>query len=114
MKNTCVVDVNEGRCAHFHGRNKGSTADVDSWPSALRRKFSGAGTYSISRVKKSTPRAARVVIIGAYDPWDGIPAWFEDGDYGLCARFADELGITPPPKGKRKTIYLVVTKRRSK
>ena len=112
MKNTCVVGVSEGRYAYFHVRNEGSTADVDSWPSSLKRKFSGAGTYSISQVKKSTPRAVHVVIIGAYSQWDGIPAWFEDGNYGLCARFLRELGVTPPPEGKRKTLHLVVTKRR--
>ena len=114
MKDTCVVDVKEGRLAYFHVRDRGSTAAVDSWPGPLKRKFSGPGTYSISGVKKSTPKAVHVVITGAYDQEDAIPAWFEDGDYGLCARFLRELGVTPPPEGKRKTLHLVVTKRRAK
>ncbi len=115
MKNTCVVRVDDDLIARFYDRG-GSTADIDSWPDVLSRKFRGAGVYSIQRVAKSSPRSVRVVIVGTVDEGaytSSVPALFISGyRYGICARFLHELGVTPPPEGKRKTLYLVVTKRR--
>ena len=116
MKDTCVVRVDADLVARFYDGGS-NTAAVESWPDVLSRKFRGAGVYSIRRVKSSTPRAVRVVIEGTGDEAElfCVPALFITSNmYGLCARFLRELGVSPPPEGKRKTLHLVVTKRRAK
>ena len=117
MKDTCVVRISADSFAYFYPGNNRGSAYIDSWPDILRRKFSGVGVYSIRSVKKSSPRSVRVVIQGllvirgeAYH--NQIPAMFLPFHYGICAPFLDQLGITLPPAGKRKTLHLVVTKRR--
>ena len=113
MKDTCVVRVDAACEARFYDGG-GSTADIDSWPDGLRRKFRGAGVYAIRCVKKDTPSAVRVVIIGL-EHNAGVPALFTTGYmYGICSRFLRELGVTPPPKDKRKTLHLIVMKRKAK
>lgn len=117
MKDTCVVKVDSEYVVNFYPVLGTSTAYVPSWPAALKKKFRGAGVYSIHRVRRATTRSVRVTIIEQENgEWrDEVPARFtEPGGYGLCPRFVDELGIILPPKGKRKTLHLVVTKRRSK
>jgi len=118
MKNTCVVRVDENLIASFYDGH-GSNADVESWPVRLSRKLPRAGVYSIRRVVKPTSRAVRVIIIGIRSLGSGdVPAAFlkstnvEGIGYGICRRFLRELGVSPPPEGKRKTLHLVVTKRR--
>ena len=114
MKDTCVVWVDAEGIARFYDGG-GGTADVYLWPVNLRRRFKGAGVYSIRRVKSSTLRVVHTFIVGTGDKDDEsscVPAIFDTG-YGICARFLRELGVTPPPEGKRKTLHLVVTKRRS-
>lgn len=118
MKNTCVVRVDENLIAFFYD-GCGSSADVKSWPVRLSRKLPRAGVYSIRRVAKSIPGSVWVVIIGIHSLGPGnVPAAFlkptnvEGMGYGICSRFLRELGVTPPPGGKRKTLHLVVTKRR--
>ena len=119
MKDTCVVRVGFGDHAHFYDELD-SSAYIPSWPAVLSGKFKGAGVYSIRRVEKSSSRSVRVIIVGIPDSHTfgcSVPAAFTKGvrvSYGICARFLRELGVTPPPKGKRKTLHLVVTKRRSK
>ncbi len=117
MKNTCVVKIDSKYVVNFYPMLGSSTAYVPRWPAVLRKKFRGAGVYSIHRVRRATTRSARVTIVGEEDgEWrHEVPARFtKPGGYGLCARFVDELGIIPPPKGKQKTLHLVVTKRREK
>ncbi|KKM79586.1 hypothetical protein LCGC14_1348530 [marine sediment metagenome] len=115
MKNTCVVRVDAEYVVNFYPMLGSSTAYVPSWPAVLRKKFRGAGVYSIHRVRRATAGSACVAIIGeGNSEWSHeVPARFlKPGGYGLCARFLNELGVSPPPEGKRKTIHLVVTKRR--
>ena len=115
MKNTCVVSV-DGNIANFYPILGSSTAFVPSWPFALRKKLQSNGIYSIRSVRKATARSVRVVIAGDADGVQyNVPARFiTPPGYGICSRFLRELGVTPPPNGKRKTLHLVVTKRRSK
>ena len=117
MKNTCVVRVDADLIARFYNGG-GGTADVDWWPAVLKKKFRGAGVYSIRRVKNPMPGAVRVVIEGTGDREGelfSVPAVFITGPgYGICSRFLRELGVTPPLEGKRKTLHLVVTRRRTK
>ena len=119
MKDTCVVRVDAEGIVQFYPDSEGSTAHVPSWPAALRKKFRGVGIYSIYCVEKPTLRSARVLISGAVldDVEHNVSARFVSGGrlrYGLCTRFLRELGVTPPPEGERKTLYLVVTKRRKR
>ena len=119
MKDTCVVRVDAEGIVQFYPDRVGSTAYVPSWPAALRKKFQGAGIYSICCIEEPTPRSARVRICGATpdDVEFHVSARFVIGArlrYGLCDRFLRKLGVTPPPEGKRKTLHLVVTKRRAK
>ena len=119
MKDTCVVRVDAKGIIRFYPDRQGSTAYMPSWPAALRKKFRGVGIYSIYCTEKPTSRSARVRICRA-TPCDiefRVSARFVIGarlGYGLCGRFLRELGIILPPEGKRKTIHLVVTKRRAK
>ena len=122
MKNTCVVRVDKNLIASFYD-GLGSHADLKLWPVKLGRKLPRAGVYSIRRVAKSIPRSVRVVIVGLYvSPLFGgsVTAVFMKPTnvagigYGLCQKFLRELGVTPPPEGKRKTLHLVVTERRAK
>ena len=118
-KDTCVVRVDDDSIVQFYPDGEGSTAYVPSWPATLRKKFRGAGIYSICCTGKPTSRSARVLISGAAldDVEHNVSARFVSGGrlrYGLCTRFLDELGVTPPPKGKQKTLHLVVTKRKAK
>lgn len=117
MKDTCVVRVDDDNIANFYPYPGRSTAYVLSWPSLLSKKFRGAGVYSIRRVAKSTSRSVRVFLVG--DDVDsvaaGVPARFvRPTGYRICSRFLRELGVTPPIEGKRKTLYLVVTKKRDR
>ena len=119
MKDTCVVRVDAEGIVQFHPDRWGSTAYVPSWPAPLRKKFRGAGIYSIQYVGKPTSESARVRISGAtpIDTEFNVSARFVVGGrlrYGLCTRFLGELGVIPPSEGKRKTLHLVVTKRRAK
>ena len=113
MKDTCVVRVNALHYAHFY-RDSGDTAYVVWWPPVLKKKFRGVGVYSIQRVAMPTPKSIRTVVVGGNSWWDEIPAFFANGHYGICSRFLRELGVTTPPEGKRKTLHLVVTKRKAK
>ena len=111
MKDTCVVRVSKDGLAHFYPRNDYSIASIAEWPSTLKKKFRGAGIYSIHRVGKPTSRSVRTVVVG--QDYYSVPAYFVvPSGYGTCGRFLSELGVTPPPEGKRKTLHLVVTKRR--
>ena len=116
MKDTCVVRVKTNLWARFYPNDNGGAARIPAWPPALREKFRGAGIYSIRRVARPSPRSVRVAIIG--DNSFSVPARFVKGGvlgYGLCRRFLNELGIKGAPLiGKRKTLHLVVTKRRAK
>ena len=109
----CTIDVHEGLAAFYFDPFRGSQAHMPSWPSAVSRKFLRSGTYTIRHLKRRTTTTINLSIVGTGDT--GIVARFVargvEG-YGLCARFLRELGVTPPPKGKRKTLHLVVTKRR--
>ena len=113
MKDTCVVRVDgdeEGLVANFYDGS--GIAELNMWPPMLSRKFQSEGVYSIRRVRKFSARAVHVIITGTGDGEEPVvPAVFDTG-YGLCARFLRELGVSPPPEGKRKTLHLVVTKRR--
>ena len=115
MNDTCVVGI-YGAIANFYPILGSSTAFVPSWPFALRKRFRSDGIYSIRRVRKATTRSVRVLIVGDADGVDyKVPARFvTPPGYGICSRFLRELGVTPPPEGKRKTLHLVVTKRRAK
>ena len=113
MKDTCVVRINDEREARFYSGY--GMAETDAWPSQLQRELCSTGVYSIRRVSKPSSKSVRVDIVGAVrDDWSDVPAMFDEGKghgYGICSRFLHELGVTPPPKGKRKTLHLVVTKR---
>ncbi len=115
MKNTCVVRVGDNCAAHFWPSQEGY-AYIPYWPRLLNKKFPVAGIYSIRSVKKSSPRSVRVVItkVDREDVESDVTARFYPEDYGICSRFLDELGVTPPPEGKQKTLHLVVTKRKAK
>ena len=114
MKDTCVVQIFEDSITF--SPDTGGAARLSSWPNRLRGRFRSNDIYVIRRATKSTPRAVQVVIVGMEHGCclDGIPAKFADGSYGICDRFLHELGVTPPLERKRKTLYLVVTKRRAK
>ncbi len=114
MRDTCVVRVNGDWFAHFHPRDTGSVAYVLRWPTVLSKRFEGPGIYSIQRVKRAIRTSVRVEIIGDVPMWrrDDILARFtRPCNYGICARFLSELGVSHPPDGKRKTLHLVVMKR---
>ncbi len=118
MKNTCVVKIDrDDDSVKFYPDTDGA-AYLSAWPGTLRRKFRVSSVYSIQCVGKPTSRSVRTTIVGVQDqsstlPSYGIPAFFVTGDYGICAEFLHKLGVTPPPEGKRKTLHLVVTKRRT-
>ncbi len=114
MKDTCVVCINDEQEARFlYGYGLAETA---AWPSQLQKKLRSAGVYAIQRISRPSSKSVRVDIVGAsLNDWDDVPAMFDEGKghgYGICSRFLRELGVTPPPEGKRKTLHLVVTKRR--
>ncbi len=111
----CTIDVHEGHATFYFDPFRGSGAYAPSWPYALSQKFLRNGTYVIHHLRKSTTATINLQIIGTGDY--GVPARFVErkGErYGLCSRFLRELGVTPPPEGKQKTLHLVVTKRRAK
>ncbi|KKM20996.1 hypothetical protein LCGC14_1639900 [marine sediment metagenome] len=118
MKDTCVVRVDGGLVAHFWPGRSRDEAHIWNWPPALKYEFEGEGIYSIRSVKKPSLRSVSVTIAYHNDPDDTGPrprrlvAVFNIGHYGICAEFLTKLGVTPPPEGKRKTLHLVVTKRR--
>ena len=117
MKDTCVVKVDGDWFAHFYPRDSGSDAYVLGWPTKLAEKFEGPGIYSIQRVKRAIRTSVRVDIVGEASMWPGddiLARFTRPCSYGICTRFLTELGVTPPPKGKQKTLHLVVTKRRAK
>ena len=113
MKNTCVVEINtEADDVKFCPDNHGGAAYLSSWPGPLRKKFRSDGVYAIRRVKSSTPKAVRVVIVGQLSAsLEGLPARFADKGYSICSRFLRELGVAHPPVGKRKTLHLIVRKK---
>ena len=112
MKDTCVVKLEANGYVYFKTRADGNSAYLAGWPDSLVEEFQGDGVYSIRRVLNWTTKAVIVVIIGASGEED-IVAWFAPpSNYGICHRFLRELGVTPPPEGKRKTLHLVVTKRK--
>ena len=115
MKDTCVVQINAYDGSVRFSPDTGGAAYLSDWPSPLRKKFCSDGVYAIRRVRKSTPRALHVVIVGQRSTvMEGLPAKFAVGSYSICSKFLRKLGVTPPPEGKRKSLHLVVTKRRSK
>ena len=113
MKNTCVVEINtEADDVKFYPDSNGGAAYLSKWPGPLRKKLRSDGVYAIRRVKSSTPKAVRVVIVGQLSvALEGLPARFADGEYSICSRFLRELGVAPPAVGKSKTLHLIVRKK---
>ncbi len=115
MKNTCTIRVHSDGFARFYpNSDPKNTARVVDWPCPLAQKVRDVGIYDIRCVERPTPKSAAVTIVGVgVEARDAhVGAFFLATDYGICMRFMRELGTEPPRKGRRKTLHLVVTKRK--